>query len=49
MTQRVLPEAGARLAGYAYLIDHYALDTPAPMVLSAIGEKHTKYETDGVY
>ncbi|MCY4314415.1 MAG: Fic family protein [Gammaproteobacteria bacterium] len=47
MIQRALPETGARIVGYAYLINHLGLDSPAPIILSAIGKKHTKYETDG--
>lgn len=46
MIKRALPETGAHLAGYAYLISHHDLDSPAPMILSAIGKKHTRYETD---
>lgn len=46
MITRVLPETGACLAGYSYLISHYELKVPVPIILSAIGQKHTKYETD---
>lgn len=45
MITRALPETDARLAGYSYLISHYELKAPVPMILSAIGQKHTKYET----
>jgi hypothetical protein len=45
MMTRPLPEADAVPAGYAYLIDHYGLDAPAPFILSAIGKKHKNYET----
>jgi hypothetical protein len=41
-----LPETDASLAGYAYLINSYELGVPVPMILSAIGRKHKKYETD---
>ena len=46
MITRALPEAGARLAGYSYLMSRYGLKVPAPMILSAIGQKHIRYETD---
>lgn len=45
MITRALPETNARLAGYSYLINHYELNVPVPIILSAIGQKHTKYET----
>lgn len=47
MITRPLPEAGALLAGYAALINQYELRVPVPYTLSAIGKKHTKYETEG--
>ena len=47
MITRALPETNARLAGYSYLIRHYELKAPAPMILSAIGQKHKKYEIHG--
>ncbi len=46
MITRALPETDARLAGYAYLINNYELGVPVPAILSAIGKKHTEYETD---
>lgn len=46
MITRALPETDARFAGYAHLIHHYELSVPVPIILSAIGKKYTKYETD---
>lgn len=46
MINRPLPEQSAILVGYAALINKYELSTPLPFMLSAIGKKHTKYETD---
>lgn len=46
MITRALPETDANLAGYAYLINNYELSVPVPTTLSAIGKKHTKYETN---
>ena len=43
---RPLPERGIP-AGYAALIDRYALAVPFPRVLSAIGEHHRVGERDG--
>ena len=43
---RRLPER-ATPAGYAALIDAFALDVPPPVRLSAIGEKHRVYRRDG--
>ena len=45
MITRVLPETNAHLVGYSYLLSHYGLKTPEPMLLAAIGKKHTKYQT----
>ncbi len=45
MITRALPETDARLAGYSHLISHYELKVPVPIILSATGQKHTKYET----
>lgn len=49
MITRALPETDACLAGYAYLINNYELNVPVPIILSAIGKKHTKYEIDYWY
>jgi hypothetical protein len=46
MITRALPETDAVLAGYAYLINHYELSVPAPIILSVISKSHKKYETD---
>ena len=46
MITRALPETDAHLAGYSYLLSHYDLKTPEPMLLAAIGKKHTKYQTN---
>ena len=46
MTNRPLPEPNAKTVGYAALIQKYELSVPLPIILSAIGEKHTKYETE---
>lgn len=43
---RRLPER-ATPAGYAALIDAFALNVPVPLRLCAIGEKHRVYERDG--
>ena len=43
---RRLPER-ATPAGYAALIDAFAIDVPPPARLSAIGEKHRVYRRDG--
>ncbi|WP_158972209.1 Fic family protein [Chachezhania sediminis] len=43
---RRLPEP-ARPAGYAALIDAYALSVPLPRKLAAIGPRHKVYEADG--
>jgi hypothetical protein len=47
MITRPLPEPEAQLAGNAALINQYELCVPTPFILSAIGKKHTKYETAG--
>lgn len=47
MITRALPENDARLVGYSYLINQYGLNVPAPKILSALGHKHIRYETDG--
>lgn len=44
--ERWLPEE-ATPAGYAALIDAYALATPLPRTLSAIGPRHKVYAADG--
>ena len=46
MINRPLPEPNAKTVGYAALIQKYELSVPLPIILSAIGEKHTKYETE---
>lgn len=45
MINRILPEPNAEIVGYAALIEKYELRVPLPVILSAIGEKHTKYKT----
>lgn len=47
MMDRPLPEQNARIVGYAALVEQYGLPVPLPLILSAIGEKHTKYELGG--
>lgn len=47
MTDRPLPEQNAKVVGYAALVEQYGLCVPLPLILSAIGEKHKKYELDG--
>lgn len=39
----ILPEEGAKLAGYTALISAYQLEVPLPDNLSAIGQKHKSY------
>ena len=46
MINRPLPEPNAKIIGYAFLVEQYELIVPLPLTLSAIGEKHTKYELD---
>jgi hypothetical protein len=46
MIIRPLPESNAKIVGYAALIQKYELGVPLPVILSAVGEKHTKYETE---
>jgi len=46
MINRPLPEPNAKTVGYAALIQKYELSVPLPIILSAVGEKHTKYETE---
>ncbi|MCB9985900.1 MAG: Fic family protein [Micavibrio sp.] len=46
MINRPLPEPNAKIVGYAALIQKYELSVPLPIILSAVGEKHTKYETE---
>lgn len=46
MINRPLPEPNAKTVGYAALIQKYELNVPLPIILSALGEKHTKYETE---
>lgn len=41
---RHLPEGESLLAGYSALIEIYNLQVPLPEVLSAISQKHTKYQ-----
>ena len=41
-----LPERNMALAGYAALIQRFALAVPLPARLAAISAKHRKYETD---
>ena len=45
MINRQLPEPNAKTVGYAALIQKYELSVPLPIILSAVGEKHTKYQT----
>ena len=47
MIDALLPEQNAKIVGYAALVEKYELRVPLPLILSAIGEKHTKYELDG--
>ena len=47
MMDRPLPEQNAKIVGYAALVERYGLRAPLPLILSAIGEKHKKYELDG--
>lgn len=44
--ERRLPEPGVPV-GYAALIDAYQLAVPLPLWLSAVGEKHKRFEQDG--
>ncbi len=44
MMDRPLPEQNAKIADYAALVGQYELRAPLPLILSAIGEKHKKYE-----
>lgn len=46
MINRPIPEPNAKTVGYAALIQKYELSVPLPIILSAVGEKHTKYETE---
>jgi len=46
MINRILPEQGAVLAGYAELINRYKLNVILPARFAAISTKHTKYSTD---
>lgn len=46
LINRLLPEENVSFAGYAALIEKYALAIPLPDVLAVISSKHTKYETD---
>jgi len=43
---RKLPEANMRLAGYAALIQHYNLRAPLPDRLSAVSQRHKRYDTE---
>lgn len=43
---RTVPEQGARIVGYAALIDYYNLQTPVPDLLALISTKHRVYTTD---
>ncbi len=47
MINRPLPEPNAKIVGYANLVQKYDLNVPLPVVLTAIGKKHTIYEADG--
>lgn len=47
MSNRLLPEPNAKIIGYAALVDQYELKVPLPLILSSIGEKHTKYSSNG--
>lgn len=47
MINRPLPEPKAKMVGYAYLVQKYELHVPLPVILTAIGKKHTIYEADG--
>ena len=44
-----LPENEMTLVGYSHLINHYNLNVPAPLILSAISRKHVKYKTDSFF
>jgi hypothetical protein len=44
---RPLPEGEALLAGYSALIATYNLQVPVPELLSAISNKHKKYQIGG--
>jgi len=44
MINRPLPEQNAKIVGYSALIEQYGLSVPLPLILSAIGEKHRKYQ-----
>jgi len=44
---RPLPEREALLAGYSALMATYNLQVPTPELLSAISNKHKKYQNDG--
>lgn len=46
MINRALPEQNAKIVGYAALVEQYELRAPLPLIVSAIGEKHTRYELD---
>ncbi len=46
MINQPLPEQSARIVGYAALIQKYELAVPLPLTLSAISEKHLKYEAN---
>lgn len=41
-----LPEKEAELVGYLALISAYHLEVPLPDILSAISQKHRKYQKD---
>lgn len=45
MINRPLPEENITLAGYAALVENYALSVPLPDILAVISSKHNKYET----
>ena len=47
MINRPLPEPNAKIVGYTNLVQKYDLNVPLPVVLTAIGKKHTIYEADG--
>ena len=45
MINRPLPEPNVKIVGYAALVQKYEMKVPLPNILSAVAEKHTKYET----
>ena len=43
---RMLPEQGLTLVGYAALIEHYELKVPLPDICAALSQHHKRYETE---